>query len=65
MRMELEITKHKDKLIKWGKSEAKRLLRDDIITGVVTAEMPAKDGHSMREEFQLCKCSNFSTNLGN
>ena len=55
----------KQKPPKWSKSEAKKLLRDDIVVGVVTDDMQASDVYKMRDEFQLYKFDNFKTNLGN
>ena len=50
---------------KWISSKAKRLLRDDIISGAVTADMPAKDVYNMRPEYQEWPEKNFPTNLKN
>ena len=48
---------------KWKKSEAKRLLRDDIISGVVDDSMPARDVYQMHEIYHDYKFENFSSNL--
>ena len=53
------------KPVPWGKSEAKRLLRADIITGVVKPEMDAAVVFQMRIEYQDYKLNHFRTNLGN
>ena len=47
----------------WKDSEAKRLLRKDIISGAVTASMKAKDVYKMRLEYQTWKYTNFRNNL--
>ena len=49
----------------WGKSEAKQLLRDDIIRGIVKLEMDGDAVFQMRPEYQLYKLVNFKTNLKN
>ena len=53
----------KKKSGKWIHSEAKALLRDDIIHGVVDAEMAPMHVYQMREEYAAFKYENFRTNL--
>jgi hypothetical protein len=48
---------------KWKDSEAKQLLREDIISGVVPASMAAKDVYDMRPEYKKWSYQNFPTNL--
>lgn len=55
----------KAKPIKWSKSEAKLLLRDDIIVGAVTDDMDANIVYKMHEEYSPYKFANFKTNLAN
>jgi hypothetical protein len=50
---------------KWKESEAKRLLREDIISGAVNASMAAKDVYEMRPEYKKWPYNNFQTNLRN
>jgi hypothetical protein len=49
----------------WKDSEAKRLLREDIISGVVQASMAAKDVYDMWPEYKKWAFKNFQTNLKN
>jgi hypothetical protein len=49
----------------WKDSEAKRLLREDIIAGVIQASMAAKDVYDMRPEYKKWAFKNFQTNLKN
>ena len=49
----------------WGKSKAKKLLREDIIAGVVKPDDKAEDVFKTRPEFQLYVFKNFKTNLKN
>ena len=51
------------KKIKWGSSEEKFLLREDIISGVVTKEMKAKEVYKTRECYSKFKYENFRSNL--
>ena len=53
----------KKKAAKWINSQAKVMLRDDIIRGVVDVQMAAKDVYQMREEYSQFKYENFRTNL--
>jgi len=55
----------KKMVAKWGKSEAKRILREDVISGVVPNGMPAKDIYEMHEEYKDYKFDNFKTNVAN
>jgi hypothetical protein len=50
---------------KWINSEAKRLLREDIIAGDVQDRMAPMDVYHMRPEYGAYKFENFRTNLGN
>jgi hypothetical protein len=50
---------------KWKDSVAKRLLREDIISGVVLASMAAKDVYDMRPEYKKWSYKNFPANLRN
>jgi hypothetical protein len=50
---------------KWKDSEAKRLLREDIISGVVLASMAANEVYDMRPEYKKWPYKNFQTNLRN
>ena len=47
----------------WGKSRAKRLLKEDIVKGVVTDNMAPKDVYAMRQEYKQYKYENFCGNL--
>ena len=49
----------------WAKSEAKRVLRDDIISGRVKKTMTPKEVHDSRAIFQRYELSKFRTNLSN
>jgi hypothetical protein len=49
----------------WKDSEGKRLLREDIISGVVPASMAANDVYDMRPEYKKWTYRNFQTNLRN
>ena len=51
------------KKIKWANSEAKFLLREDIIGGVVTQGMKAREIYSMRPCYADFDYVNFRTNL--
>ena len=53
------------KKIKWSKSVAKALLKEDIVEGHATDKDDAKDVYLMRPEYKDFKCANFRTNLGN
>jgi hypothetical protein len=53
----------KKKASKWINSQAKIMLRDDIIRGVVHGQMAARDVYQMREEYSEFKFENFRTNL--
>lgn len=53
----------KNKTTKWINSQAKILLRDDIVHGVVDAQMAPRDVYQMREEYSKFKYENFRTNL--
>lgn len=53
----------KKKSSKWIHSQAKTLLRDDIIHGVVGAQMAPVDVYRMREEYAAFKYENFRNNL--
>jgi hypothetical protein len=50
---------------KWAKSEAKRLLRADIIAGRVKANMNAVTVYGMRNEYKKWPLPGFKTNLAN
>jgi hypothetical protein len=47
----------------WSNSNAKQLLKDDILTGRVLSSMGANDVYQMREEFKKYKIQNFTQNL--
>jgi len=49
----------------WLNSKAKQLLRDDIVTGVVSSKMEPKAVFTMRAEYQQYDYNNFVTNLRN
>lgn len=49
----------------WAKSEAKRVLSADIISGIVKPSMPPKEVHESRAIFKNYKCPQFRTNLKN
>jgi hypothetical protein len=49
----------------WKDSEAKQRLREDILQGMVTEEMDARQVFEMREEYQDYNFNNFKTNLKN
>lgn len=51
--------------IKWKKSEAKNMLRVDLINGNVPADMAPMDVYKMRPEYAEFKYENFRTNLNN
>jgi hypothetical protein len=51
------------KNVKWIYSAAKIKLREDIIRGLVDAQMAPKDVYRMREEYSEFKYENFRTNL--
>lgn len=51
------------KKAKWINSQAKILLQDDIIRGVVHAQMAPRDVYQMRKEYLEFKYENFRTNL--
>ena len=53
----------KKKPIKWAKSDAKFLLREDVIGGIVTAEMKPKEVYDMRDCYADYKYENFRANL--
>ena len=48
---------------KWKNSEAKRLLRDDIVSGVVPPAMKAKAVYETRPEYKKWAYKNFPKNL--
>ncbi|CAB9525586.1 hypothetical protein SEMRO_1697_G291880.1 [Seminavis robusta] len=52
-------------LEKWGKSEAKALLKNDILDGTVTQESDAREVHNSRIEYKQYPFDNFKTNMGN
>jgi len=47
----------------WAKSEAKRMLKDDIVTGVVKPFMKPREIFLSRPEFMEYESTNFTTNL--
>lgn len=49
----------------WKESEAKKLLKEDILSGVVTPEMKPKDVYEMRPEYKLYPLKRFAPNLKN
>lgn len=49
----------------WKASQAKSLLRGDILSGVVLSDMAAKDVFNSRPEYQAYAYRNFATNLKN
>lgn len=51
------------KTSKWIHSQAKAMLRDDIINGVVDAQMAPMAVYQMREEYTAFKYENFRNNL--
>lgn len=53
----------KTKTTKWINSQAKILLRHDIVHGVVDAQMASRDVYQMRDEYSEFKYENFRTNL--
>ena len=53
------------KVPKWGKSEAKELLKFDLVSRVLTEKMKPKEVYTMRPQYQLYKYVNFRTNLNN
>jgi hypothetical protein len=53
----------KKKSDKWIQSEAKALLQDDIIHGVVDVVMASMHVYRMRAEYAAFKYENFRTNL--
>ena len=53
----------KTKSSKWIHSDAKTMLRDDIIHGVVDAQMTPMAVYQMREEYAAFKYENFRNNL--
>jgi hypothetical protein len=50
---------------KWGKSQAKKLLREDIISGAVQDAMEAIHVYNSRDEYKKYDFANFKTNLAN
>ena len=54
-----------EKVKPWKKSEAKKLLTKDILTGVVDDEMDAAEVWLMRYEYSLYEYKNFKINLRN
>lgn len=50
---------------KWEKSEAKKLLREDICTGVVTDQMSATTVYAMQPLYKDYDIKNFTNNLKN
>ena len=48
---------------KWAQSQAKHLLRNDIIAGIVTKEMSPKSVYTMRPCYSKYKYTNFRNNL--
>jgi hypothetical protein len=55
----------KPQVEKWGKSEAKKLLKQDIIDGTVKDQDDPRDVYYTRPEFQKYEFDNFKTNLKN
>ena len=55
--------RNKEKLTKWSKSEAKLMLQNDIIGGIVIKDMKAKEVYEMRPCYKDYKYTNFRTNL--
>ena len=53
----------KKKPEQWKDSEAKRLLREDIIAGVVLSSITVSDVYKMRPEYEKWPFENFQTNL--
>jgi len=50
---------------KWAKSEAKKILKKDILEGIVPEEMGAKEVYVMHPEYVEYALKNFTTNLRN
>jgi hypothetical protein len=50
---------------KWSKSQAKLMLREDIISGNVTDDMEAEDVYQSNEEYKKFSFANFKTNMAN
>ena len=55
----------KEKVEPWKKSKAKKMLTDDIISGVVDEAMDAAEVWLMRYEYSFYEYKNFQTNLRN
>ena len=55
----------RNKPVDWRKSAAKRLLKNDIISGAVLPNDKAKDVWLMRPEYSAYHPRNFATNLRN
>ena len=53
----------KKKPIPWAKSDAKFYLREDVISGIISKNMKAKDVYNMRPEYKEYKYENFRNNL--
>lgn len=51
--------------IKWGKSEAKQMLKEDIIMGFVRESSDPEEVYKMHEAYKQHKYKNFKTNLKN
>lgn len=49
----------------WAKSEAKRVLMGDIISGLVKPSMKPKQVHESRPLFKEWPLAQFQSNLGN
>ena len=58
-----EDTSIKKKPVQWKESEAKFLLRDDIIGGIVTSDMTPKEVYKMRDCYSDYKYERFRSNL--
>ena len=48
---------------KWRKSQAKEILKEAIVSGVVTDDMTAKEVHAMRPEYLQFPIENFTSNF--
>ena len=53
----------KKKPIPWAKSDAKFYLREDVISGIISKNMKAKDVYNMRPQYKEYKYENFRNNL--
>ena len=54
---------NQEKPIAWAKSDARFYLREDLISGIITKNMKAKEVYDMRPEYKKYKYENFRSNL--